>query len=122
MTPIDDYARDIDPEAFKRDSEDWRWPGAYGQKRRSTAIAKAAKIVQSVREEQAARIQHLMDALRPFVVMSGTEAAKMIDRDYSGLKPIQVTVTKFQFQAARDAIQVTRDDRADVENKERSQS
>jgi hypothetical protein len=47
----------------------------------------------------------LAPALRPFVDgLSGTEAAKMIDRKYGGLNPIQITITKFQFQAACDAI------------------
>jgi hypothetical protein len=49
--------------------------------------------------------RELADALRPFIDgLSGTEAAKMIDRRYRGLNPIQVVVTKFQYQAAHRAL------------------
>lgn len=51
------------------------------------------------------RIRRLEDALRPFIDgLSGTEAAKMIDRRYRGLNPIQIVVTKFQYQAAKAAL------------------
>lgn len=47
-------------------------------------------------------------ALQPFIDgLSGTEAAKMIDKRYPGLSPIQIVVTKFQYQAAKDALKGT---------------
>jgi hypothetical protein len=53
----------------------------------------------------AARVQHLTDALRPFVDgLPATEAAKMVDKRYRGFNPIQIVVTKFQYRAAKDAL------------------
>jgi len=52
-----------------------------------------------------ARARLLADALRPFIEgLSGTEAAKMIDKRYRGLNPIRTVITKFQFQAGKDAL------------------
>lgn len=49
--------------------------------------------------------RELTDALRPFIDgIPATEHAKLIDKRYRGLNPIQVTVTKFQIQAAREVL------------------
>lgn len=72
----------------------------------------AAEITKLRAERDAVALEatHLRDAFLPFVTSSTLnpcEWAKVLNQKYSGLKPITVTVTKFQYQAACRALPST---------------